>query len=246
MSRPGNSIRLLALWSVPRSRSTAFFRVMAERGDFAVVHEPFSYLAEFGECRVADEIVASQPALINALRSFSRERPVFFKDTTDESYLDVLADDRFLRQDAVHTFLIRHPLRTIASYHAINPGVKRDQIGFESLYRIYDAVRRAGRREPVVLDGDQFAAHPEATMRAYCERLGLDHDPATLSWSSGERPEWAPSARWHRDVNDSTGVHARHNRYDVSVADDPVLSEYLHYHLPFYEELRGKALPVAR
>ena len=36
------------LWATPRSRSTAFFRMMAERGDFTVVHEPFSYLAEFG------------------------------------------------------------------------------------------------------------------------------------------------------------------------------------------------------
>jgi hypothetical protein len=39
---------LLMLWSAPRSRSTAFFRMMAERGDFMMVHEPFSYLAEFG------------------------------------------------------------------------------------------------------------------------------------------------------------------------------------------------------
>ena len=36
------------LWSAPRSRSTAFFRMMIERGDFTGVHEPFSYLAEFG------------------------------------------------------------------------------------------------------------------------------------------------------------------------------------------------------
>ena len=32
-------------WSAPRSRSTAFFRMMIECGDFAGVHEPFSYLA---------------------------------------------------------------------------------------------------------------------------------------------------------------------------------------------------------
>jgi len=29
---------LLMLWSAPRSRSTAFFAMMAERGDFTVVH----------------------------------------------------------------------------------------------------------------------------------------------------------------------------------------------------------------
>jgi hypothetical protein len=46
---------LLMLWASPRSRSTAFFRMMAERGDFTMVHEPFSYLAEFGYASIADQ-----------------------------------------------------------------------------------------------------------------------------------------------------------------------------------------------
>jgi hypothetical protein len=32
----------VALWSVPRSISTAFERVFVERDDFEVLHEPFS------------------------------------------------------------------------------------------------------------------------------------------------------------------------------------------------------------
>ena len=35
---------IIALWTHPRSISTAFERVMIERGDFNVLHEPFSYL----------------------------------------------------------------------------------------------------------------------------------------------------------------------------------------------------------
>jgi hypothetical protein len=31
---------MLMLWSAPRSRSTAFYRMMIERGDFTAVHEP--------------------------------------------------------------------------------------------------------------------------------------------------------------------------------------------------------------
>ncbi|MFD1048968.1 sulfotransferase family protein, partial [Kibdelosporangium lantanae] len=156
MSHGRREVRLLSLWSVPRSRSTAFFRVMGERGDFQVVHEPFSYLAEFGKCEIDGRTVTSQPALIDALRRLGRNRPVFFKDTTDEHYGGVLADDRFLTRDAVHTFLIRHPARTIASYHALNPRVRRHQIGFESLWEIYEAVLAATGRKPVVLDGDRF------------------------------------------------------------------------------------------
>jgi hypothetical protein len=240
LSRP----RILTLWSVPRSRSTAFFRAMVERGDFQGCHEPFSYLAEFGKCEVNGRTVTTEPALIDGLREWAREKPVFVKDTTDESYPGVLADERFLRADAVHTFLIRHPARTIASYQAINPAVQRHQIGFESLYAIYEAVAAATGRPPLVLDGDDFAARPQQMMAAYCAEVGIPFETGALSWQSGERSEWAPSARWHRDASESSGVHARTNDYGIDVAGDPVLGEYLRYHLPFYEKLRAHARTV--
>ena len=34
---------MVPLWSIPRSVSTGFERMMMERGDFKVIHEPFSY-----------------------------------------------------------------------------------------------------------------------------------------------------------------------------------------------------------
>lgn len=56
-----------------------------------------------------------QAELIAALREFSLERPVFFKDTTDFHYPSLLADSAFLA-DAMHTFIIaihgRRSLRT--------------------------------------------------------------------------------------------------------------------------------------
>jgi len=45
-------VPLFAPWSVPRARSTPFFRSMVERGDMVVVHEPFSDLAGLGETDV--------------------------------------------------------------------------------------------------------------------------------------------------------------------------------------------------
>ena len=55
------------LWAVPRSGSTAFFRMMAERGDFTVVHEPFSYLVMYGHADVGGAQVRSGPELTRAL-----------------------------------------------------------------------------------------------------------------------------------------------------------------------------------
>jgi len=103
--------------------------MMAERGDFTMVHEPFSYLAEFGQTEVAGERVTSTAGLISVLTSLGRDGRVFAKETTGRHYPEVLADRQFLAAGAQHTFLIRHPRETIASYRAIDPGAARTGTG---------------------------------------------------------------------------------------------------------------------
>ncbi|MEV0163958.1 sulfotransferase family protein [Nonomuraea fuscirosea] len=235
---------ILALWSLPRSRSTAFFRMMAQRGDFLAVHEPFSNLAEFGSAEVAGQRVRTPRALLSTLRSAAEERPVFFKDTTDERYPAVLDDRDFLCTGARHTFLIRHPRETIRSYHALNPEVRRHQIGVEALHEIFTAVGRLTGKVPVVIDSADLVTAPEALVRAYCARVSIPFDPRALTWEAGDRPEWRPTRRWHADVARSTGFRQASTVYDLDVDRDPVLSGHLRHHLPFYEELHRHRLRV--
>lgn len=51
----------IALWSVPRSISTAFERVFVERGDSEVLHEPFSAAYYHGEGRSSDRYADEEP-----------------------------------------------------------------------------------------------------------------------------------------------------------------------------------------
>lgn len=235
---------LLILWSAPRSRSTAFFRMMTERGDYLPVHEPFSYLAEFGQVEVGGSAVTSEPELIAALRALSAGNHVFIKDTTDERYPAVLADQRFLRQDAVHTFLIRHPRETIASYQALNPDVALSQIGMESQYELYCAVSQATGRPPLVVDSDDLVTQPAATVQAYCAQVGIDFRPEALSWQPADRSEWAPSHRWHADAAASSGFGDVREDPRMDVDSHPVLGRYLAHHLPFYEKLYALRMGV--
>lgn len=235
--------RIVALWSLPRSRSTAFFRMMAERGDFQMVHEPFSNRAEFGRTQVAGRDVGTERALLAAIRELARTGPVFFKDTTDERYPEPLADDDFLARDAVHTFLIRHPKDTIASYHALNPDVRRHQIGVAHLHELYQRVTDLAGTRPVVIDADDLIADPAAIIRAYCDRVGIAYLPDALAWTPGDRAEWRSTSRWHRDVSTSTGFTAT-KAHHIDVAAHPVLAGYLRHHLPYYEDLhRHRLLP---
>ena len=242
MTSPGGEPRILALWSAPRSRSTAFFRMMLERADRTALHEPFSTRAEHGAVVIGDRRVTSEPEVIAGLRDLSRRTAVFFKDTTDERYPDVLADARFLGDAVRHTFLVRHPAETIASYYAINPEVRRDQIGFENLHELFLAVRDATGRTPLVIDAHDLISAPGRTVERYCAALAIPFRPESLSWAAGERPEWRATRRWHTDVSRSTRLGERPRSHQVDLAQHPHLEAYLAHHLPFYEQLREQRL----
>lgn len=232
---PEDRPRILALWSAPRSRSTAFERMMRERGDFTVLHEPFSHLANYGSTTVDGAEIRSEPELLAALRRLPG--PVFFKDTTDFYYPHLLADTAFLAE-ATHTFLVRHPREAIASHFALNPRLNRDEIGFAWLAEIFDAVAAARGTTPVVVDSGDLIADPAGVVARYCELVGIEFRAGALEWSPGMAPGWQRSAKWHRATSSTGTFTARSPEYAASVDNTPLLAGYLDYHLPFYERLQ--------
>jgi hypothetical protein len=227
----------LMLWSAPRSRSTAFFRMMAERGDFTVVHEPFSYLVMYGHTDVGGTRVRSEPDLIKALLELPGR--VFAKETTGARYPGVLATPEFL-DGMTHTFLIRDPRETIPSYLKIEPDAPAERIGFESLHEIYTAVAERAGRQPVVVDAADLVRDPEGTVRAYCAATGIPFVREALSWQPAQRPEWQPSRRWHETVAASTGLGAVSS--GSATVPDAVAARYLRRHIPYYETLHARRL----
>ncbi|HTU72227.1 MAG TPA: beta-eliminating lyase-related protein [Trebonia sp.] len=238
----------LMLWSAPRCRSTAFFRMMAERGDFAVVHEPFSYVLMYGHNEVGGTRVSSESQVVRALLGLSG--PVFAKETTGVRYPEVLATPEFLG-GWIHTFLIRDPRETIPSYLRLEADARVDSIGFEFLHEIYSAVADHTGRPPAVIDAADLVRAPEATVKAYCATTEIPFIAEALSWAPEHRPEWQPSRRWHEAVATSAGLGAVSSD-PVAVPDevpvpDEVVAPYLRHHLPYYEALHARRLtPVHR
>ncbi|MGW4777710.1 sulfotransferase-like domain-containing protein [Streptomyces filamentosus] len=236
--------RLVVLWSAPRCRSTVFSRSVAERGDFLVLHEPFSHLADFGreeiegvECRTEAEVIAR-------LLELGRERQVFVKDTTDFRYPGVLADARFLG-GARHTFIVRDPREAIASHYGLNPGLGRNEIGFEWLREIHDRVTEVTGTDPAVVDAADLVAAPAATLRAYCAAIGVPFLEHALSWRPGGLPGWQKTARWHSDASGSGAISAEvSSRPPLDVPGHPLLGPFYRYHLPHYEHLWERRLRV--
>ncbi|MFE6173473.1 sulfotransferase family protein [Streptomyces sp. NPDC056464] len=241
MGHTPEQIPVLALWSAPRSRSTAFARMMTERGDRVVVHEPFSQVVDFGEAEVADRVAHNEQDVLAALRAIAAEKPVFFKDTTDFHYPTLLADEAFLSA-ATHTFIIRHPAEAIASHHALNPNLGRDEVGFAWLYEIFTAVQAATGTTPVVIDSDDLLDRPAETVRAYCSAVGIPYLPDALSWDPGMRSEWQATSKWHQSTSRTAGFTRGTGDGHEKVEADPVLRAYRDHHLPYYEKLRAAAL----
>ncbi|MGK5555987.1 sulfotransferase family protein [Actinomadura kijaniata] len=230
----------IMLWAVPRSRSTAFLRVMLERGDLEVLHEPFSYLQMDGRFEIAGRDVTSTTELLDAMLALNAGgRRVFAKDTSDYKYTPLLEDER-LFGDVVNTFMIREPRSAVASHYAMNPKATLDEYGFEYLHAIFEAVRSRTGEVPLVIDGDDLVAAPEATVRAYCEHVGLEFLPEALHWDPDKRPNWQRTARWHAEVAASSGLGAGPSRKSER-RETPDTNEHLRriaeYHQPFYDAL---------
>ena len=101
---------VLALWSAPRARSTAFFRSMVERGDMTVLHEPFCNLRDYGETDVGTRTFDSPLSLLAWLRDETHNTSVFLKDTPrPASTSGTCSRDRRFLAESRHAFLIRCP-----------------------------------------------------------------------------------------------------------------------------------------
>ena len=236
---------ILMLWSAPRSRSTAFYRMMTERGDFTGVHEPFSRVEVFGTVDIGARPLATVPEVVAELRSLAATRQVFVKDTTDRRHPGALADQRFLAEDAQHTFLIRHPRETLRSYLAIRRNPRIHEIGFEAQYELHTKVSRLTGRDPLVVDASDLMRRPADTVRAYCAHAGIGFRPHALSWQPSDRPEWLGGfSHWFTGVAASSGLGEVPRRRSLDADQHPLLSTYLAYHLPFYQELYQRRLVV--
>ena len=242
---------VIALWAHSRSASTAFLRMMIERGDVAVLHEPFLALTQGkpvtlpahdhgavaeGPGQSGTAVARSGRQLVDRLAELAEVRPVFIKEVLDYRYEYVFTHPDELAW-MTHTFLVRDPRQAISSHYAMKPTVTCPEIGYEWLWELFQLLWSAAGRQPLVLRSEDLLRDPAAETRAYCEAVGLPFLPHALHWVPGDRPEWQQHRRWHLDTIRSSGFTADRNIYPVTVDNDPVLRSFYDHHHPFYERI---------
>lgn len=198
---------LLALWAAPRTISTAFERMVIERGDHLVLDEPWSRAYYFGPERRSDRFPLSMPestyaAVAAGVRATSHERSVFVKDMAYQAEPGV--SDELLRH-ARHTFLIRDPLAATASLLREWPDATEEEVGTDAQARLWDRIVSLTGNEPVVVDSDALRADPATVIAAWCEAMHIEYLGDALTWEPGLRPEWPMWHDWYRTAAASTG-----------------------------------------
>lgn len=237
----------LAMWSGPRNLSTAMMYAFGARPDFAVVDEPYyaAYLAASGvDHPLRREIIAAQ---VTDSDQVSRQltgsnpggKPHFYQKMMTHHMLTDF-DINWISK-VTNVFLIRHPARVIASYVKKRERPTLDDLGFVRQVEIYDHAVALGQN-PVVIDSAEIRANPETALRALCDAIGLNFDPAMLHWPEGGHVDdgvWAP--HWYGAVHESTGFAGPEGPLPELAG---VYGELVEQALPIYQRLRTGAIEV--
>lgn len=200
------------MWSGPRNISTALMRSWEARGDTFVCDEPLyaHYLKETGMPHpAADEIIKAYETnwrtVVHGLVNDAPEgKSIYYQKHMTKHYLpgmDLDWTDRL-----TNCFLIRGPRAMLISFAKVMKHFDLSETGLPQQLEIFEHVKNATGRIPVVIDSRDVLEHPEPMLQKLCEAVGVDYTPRMLSWEAGRRATdgiWAPN--WYANVEDSTG-----------------------------------------
>lgn len=230
----------IAMWSGPRNLSTAMMYAFAARGDFAVWDEPFyaPYLAVSGLTHpMRREIMQhheTDPARVAqaCLGPIPGERPNFYMKHMGLHMLPGFPLD--WAKSCVNIHLIRHPARVVASYRAKRESPSLDDIGFRQQRDIFDHLGG------VVINSHDIRDDPPGYLERLCTAIGLEYDPAMLTWPAGGHEQdgiWA--AHWYGAIHRSTGFAGPEGPLPELDAEGAALVAQA---MPYYEALRDRAI----
>lgn len=241
--------KILVLWAVPRSTSTAFEWMMRMRGDFDCYHEPFGEAWYQGETpfwpRVQKDSVRTPGLTIESvwktLRRAVLRGNVFIKDFPH--YIAHMWDDAFLSHFS-HSFLIRDPAKTIPSMYKHWPDFHPDEVGFKEQRALFELLTKLHGKPPPVIDSDDLLERPYQVVEAYCRAVGIPFLPDALMWKPGRRDEvsWWDGGSFHENLRNSDGLKPQKRRH-IDIMDSPErVIEIYHQNLPHYQAMKKHRL----
>ena len=237
--------KIVALWAIPRSTSTAFEWMMRQRGDLDCLHEPFGEAWYQGEAplwhRFQSGDVTTPGLTLESVWAGIQERaargPVFLKDFPH--YINHMWDAPFL-SNFTHAFLIRDPAKTITSMHHKWPDFHEGEVGFPEQRALFDLLWALNGTPPPVIDSDDLLENPHDMTQAFCDAVGIPFIPEALSWDPGGDPSahsWWDGGSFHANLAKSTGLTPQKRKYVVLEDTPPRVQQVYRRMKPHYDRL---------
>lgn len=208
--------KVLCLWAVPRSTSTAFEWMMRVRGDHTCFHEPFGEVWYQGEDPDWPRLTADSvrtPGLTyesawQQMQQAAAQGPVFTKEFAH--YVTTLWSDEWL-DNFTHAFLIREPAKTVTSMFKHWPDFVIKETGFAEQRELFDRLTERTGTPPPVIDSDDLLSDPHVMVEKWCQAVGIPFMPEALSWEPGARDEvsWWDGGSFHENLRNSDGLKAQ-------------------------------------
>jgi len=242
--------KIVALWAIPRSTSTAFEWMMRQRGDLDCLHEPFGEAWYQGENPLWQRFQpgdVTTPGLTletvwQDIQKRAENGPVFLKDFPH--YINHMWDTDFLSH-FTHAFLIRDPAKTITSMHHKWPDFHEGEVGFPEQRALFDLLWALNGTPPPVIDSDDLLEKPHDITRAFCEAVDIPFLPEALTWEPGGNPSehsWWDGGSFHGNLAASTGLTPQPRKY-IELSDCAPRVQQVHRRMkPHYDRLYAHRL----
>ncbi|MEM9927419.1 MAG: hypothetical protein AAF915_27380 [Cyanobacteria bacterium P01_D01_bin.50] len=242
--------RHIALWSCPRSRSTALSRAFEQRQDCIIYDEPLwaPYLVNKGQYDYhpplnLEEILKYTPQTDyqQIIQKITGELPagISFSFQKNISKYMIPEFDRSWLKLVKNFFIIREPKAIISSYWRANDCKfvpTMEQIGLESHYNFFKEIEALIGETPLVINTDDLVKHPQAYLKLVCNKLEIPFSDTMLSWEANPketRLTWTkdtPGSKWYADALGSSGFTYKERKIDLPSEFTPLIEACLSYH----------------
>lgn len=236
---------IIYMVATPRSLSTAFTRMMYERGDHSIFHEPsvspFAFLIRptFVEENFTSECYTTFEAVKESLFAEALVQPVFVKDVSFSIEDFLCRDEHFVVNDQLKfCFLLRNPHHAAISFYLKNPA-QVDRLsrlmGYEQMYHILECVEKITHKKPYLIMAEDLYNDPERIVSEYCAWAEIPFKPESLSWEPlgnafDMQEEWheykfeSMALLWQGDAFQSSGF-GKPGSYAVDERGNPTFEE---------------------
>lgn len=238
----------IILISAPRSLSVAFLRMMQERGDFQILHEPsqFVFNLKHSTQEVQNWFNSDAPKTYDEVKDLimttAQNGNVFVKEMSFAVEEWLTQDIEWISNPDIHfVFLLRDPHHIALSfYKKLEPVFDEckhqweDLIGYRSLYNVYQAINKYAACKPYIVLTQDLYTNPRQTVEQFCAAVDIPFIAESLQWDNLEHnfdpQQWHEikhsdiTNHWHSDAIRSTGF-GKPTKYAVDNAGKPTFEE---------------------